>query len=136
MSRSISTVVERFDEEVFNRHNLDVLDELVSESIVIHTFDSLIRGRDSWKLALSRLLRAFPDFHSKTEFTVSEDDKIAAWWAAKGTHRGDYQGIAATGRAVSICGVTIFRVVEGRIVEMWRQPDTLGLMRQIGAVPE
>jgi predicted ester cyclase len=68
------------------------------------------------------------------EDLIGENDKVAARWTARGTHRSDFKGIPATGRAVTVSGTDIFGIAGDRIVETWVSSDLLGLMRQIGAV--
>jgi hypothetical protein len=78
----MSAVVERFDDEAFNKKNLDIVDELMSDDVVIHASEAVIQGRDSWKRFLRRLFAAFLDCKSATEFMITEDDRIAAGWTA------------------------------------------------------
>ena len=129
MLQKPSDVVERFDEEVYNKKNLAVVDELVSKDVIIHTFDTVVHGRDSWKETINSVLAMIPDLHSATEFTVQQGDKVVARYVASGIH-------APTGKRVSIAGDAIFRIVDGLIVEMWRHPDSLGWARQTGAVQD
>jgi len=77
----------------------------------------------------------FPDLALTVEFTITEEDKVAVRWTATGTHSGDFRGIPPTGKPINIAGVAIYRVAGGKIVEGWSQPDTLGLLQQIGVIP-
>jgi predicted ester cyclase len=77
----------------------------------------------------------FPDLEKTVDDLVGEGDKVVARWTTWGTHTGSFQGIPPTGRRVSLTGITIFRLEEGRIVEEWSESDTLGLLQQIGAIP-
>ncbi|MBZ0294082.1 MAG: ester cyclase, partial [Anaerolineae bacterium] len=81
------------------------------------------------------LRAAFPDFQLTIEEQVSEGDRVATRWNIQGTHQGEFQGIAATGRPVKVTGMTIFRIAAGKVTDGWTNEDELGLMRQIGAVP-
>jgi predicted ester cyclase len=80
--------------------------------------------------------RAFPDARSTVEEQVAEGDKVVTRWRARGTHRGELGPFPATGRAFEMEGVTIERIAGGRIVEVWVARDELGLLRQLGLVPE
>jgi steroid delta-isomerase-like uncharacterized protein len=81
------------------------------------------------------MIAAFPDLERTIEDLVAEGDKVVARWTAKGTHTGDFQGIPPTGRVATSSGITIFRIVDGRIVEEWSESDMLGLLQQVGAIP-
>jgi predicted ester cyclase len=80
--------------------------------------------------------RGFPDVVSTIEDLIAEGDKVAARWRARATHRGEYVGVPATGREVEFTGISVYRIEGDRIAESWTVEDELGLMRQIGAVPE
>jgi steroid delta-isomerase-like uncharacterized protein len=78
---------------------------------------------------------AFPDLQRPVEDLVAEGDKVVARWRSTGTHQGDFQGMAPTGKRIETTGITIFRVADGRIVEEWSESDMLGMLQQIGAIP-
>jgi len=78
---------------------------------------------------------AFPDVRLTIEDMVAEGDKVAVRWAWSGTHRGEYMGIAPTGKEVTYTGITIHRITGGKIVESWDEVDNLGLMQQLGVAP-
>lgn len=80
--------------------------------------------------------QGFPDVVSIIEDLIAQQDKVAARWRARATHRGEYAGIPPTGREVVFTGISVYRIEGGRIAESWTVEDELGLMRQIGAVPE
>ncbi len=128
-------IVERFWEEVWNKKNLKIVDELLPDNIVIHNFGAVVEGREAWRQSFTPFFTAFPDLKLTVELTIIEGDRMAVRWAATGTHTGDFRGIAPTGKQINIAGVAIYRVAEGKIVEGWSQPDTLGLLQQIGAIP-
>jgi predicted ester cyclase len=66
---------------------------------------------------------------------VADEDGAAVRWTGRGTHEGDLQGIAPTGREVVFTGINVYRIACGMIVEGWSEPDSLGLLRQLGVVP-
>jgi predicted ester cyclase len=80
--------------------------------------------------------RAFPDARSSVEAQYAEGDTVVTRWRARGTQDGDLGPIAATGRSFEMSGITIERVAGGKIAEIWVARDELGLLRQIGVVPE
>jgi predicted ester cyclase len=77
---------------------------------------------------------AFPDVHFTVNLEIAEDDLVAVHWSYVATNTGPFLGRPATGKAVTDTGVTIFRIEDGRIAEMWMVQDSLGLMRQLGAI--
>jgi steroid delta-isomerase-like uncharacterized protein len=80
--------------------------------------------------------RGFPDVVSTIEDLIAEGDRVAARWTARATHKGQYVGVPATGKEVEFTGISVYRIEGNRIAESWTVEDELGLMRQIGAVPE
>jgi len=80
--------------------------------------------------------RGFPDVVSTIEDLIAEGDKVTARWRARATHRGEYVGVPPTGKEVEFTGISVYRIEGNRIAESWTVEDELGLMRQIGAIPE
>ena len=78
----------------------------------------------------------FPDLESTIEDLIAERDKVVAHWRAHATHQGEYMGIPPTGNRVNFRGISIYRIEGGKIAESWGVSEDLGLMRQIGAIPE
>ena len=79
---------------------------------------------------------ALPDLNWIVDDMIAEGDKVVTRAAARGTHKGKYRGIAATGRQVMVPGVDIYRIAGGKFVELWACLDTLGLMQQLGVIPK
>jgi steroid delta-isomerase-like uncharacterized protein len=77
----------------------------------------------------------FPDLRTMVEFQVAEGDKVVSRLVSTGTHRGEFQGIPATGKKVKIEGIVIERIVNGKIVERWDEFDAVGMMQQLGVMP-
>ena len=127
----------RWTEDALDKHNLDLLDEIVSPTIVHHAgafVDEI--GRDQLKSDLAALLAGFPDFRFTADVIVAEDDRVAVRWTGRGTHTAPFQGIAPTGRAIVFPGINVYRIECGQIVEGWSEPNTLGLLQQLGVVPQ
>jgi len=88
------------------------------------------------QLARMRALRsAFPDLRTTIEDQIAEGDKVVTRVTFRGTHQGEFRGIAATGRPVEYSGIAIDRIADGKIVEMWHLANTPALLQQIGAPP-
>ena len=84
---------------------------------------------------LESFYRAFPDLTQTVEEVISEDDRVGFRVTSRGTHTGDFNGMPPSGERISVVQVGIARVVNGKIVEIWNNPDRLGLMQQIGVLP-
>ena len=126
-------IVRRFFEEVFNRQNLAVLDELVSSDFIHHQPGRVLRGAEFFNQVKSRdHFLAFPDLHITIEDMIAEGDKVVTRWTARGTHQGEAMGLPPTGNEVTWTGMNFMRVVNGKLVEDWEELDLLGLMQQLG----
>jgi steroid delta-isomerase-like uncharacterized protein len=96
----------------------------------------LERGPEDVKRFMSEFRQAFPDFHSTIEDQIAEGDKVVTRWTMRGTHQGEFRGIAPTGKQITVTGIGIFRFSdEGKVIESWDNFDQLGMMRQLGVVP-
>lgn len=132
-----AAIARRWTEEALDRHDLDALDAFVAPDVVHHAgiFQDEI-GREALKADLAALLAAFPDVRFTADVVVAEGDRAAVRWTGRGTHNGPLQGLAPTGLPVVFTGINVYRLACGQIVEGWSEPDALGLLRQLGVVPE
>jgi steroid delta-isomerase-like uncharacterized protein len=126
----------RWFEEVVNGGNLALADELLAPDYVLHFpgFPAPV-DREMHKTLVTMFRTAFPDWQETVEDVIAEDDRVVVRVVGRGTHRSDFQGMPATGRAVEAHGVGIARITDGRITEAWAAYDALGLMHQLGAIP-
>jgi len=95
-----------------------------------------IRGHDGYKQLMAALGAAFPDKRYTIHDMIAEGDKVVARFTFRATHKGEYQGIAPTNKQVAFTGVYIIRMADGKDVEEWLEADFLGLMQQLGAIPQ
>ncbi|MBV8360856.1 MAG: ester cyclase [Deltaproteobacteria bacterium] len=79
---------------------------------------------------------AFPDLHFTLEDIVAEGDKVAYRYTVRGTHMGDFMGLAATGKQILVTGTLTTRIADGKFQEDWENIDMLGLMQQLGVIPQ
>jgi steroid delta-isomerase-like uncharacterized protein len=128
--------VRRLFEEPW-KGNWDLLDELVAPGYV--GWDSglpvPVRGLDALREQLRSYADAFPDARVTVQDQVAEGGKVATRWSARGTHAGDIAEIAATGKEVTVSGLTISTLENGQVVEQWTTWDRLGMLVQLGAIP-
>lgn len=138
MSVENKELIRRSVEAVWNGRNVDAVDDIVARDFIVHapTPDKEIRGPEGIRQQFGMLRAAFPDLEFKIEDQVAEGDRVVTRWTATGTHQGEFQGIPPTGNRVQINGVDIDRIADGKVIECWMNMDELGLMQQLGAVPE
>ncbi|MEX0168276.1 ester cyclase [Streptomyces sp. LMG1-1-1.1] len=111
-------------------------DEYLAPDLVFHAPVAVgTTGPEALKRVWEVLLGAFPDLRVVVEETIAEGDKVVSRNTVTGTHRGDYQGLAPTGRTVTYGEIFILRFVDGRIAEIRGVVDVLSQLRQLGAVP-
>ena len=138
MSEGNKFVIRRSFEELWNKGNLSLADELFTPNYAHHdpSTPDFGRGPESEKKRATLYRTAFPDLQLTIEDIIAEGQTVMARWSCRGTHKGDLSGIAPTGKQVTISGVSIARFTNGKMVEGWVNWDALGLMQQLGAVPE
>ncbi len=130
-------LVRRYAEEVVNRRNLDLLDEIFAPDFVQYGADpDQVSGVEDLKQFFAMLTSGFPDFQATIEDLLAEGAKVVLRFTFRGTHQGEFMGIAPTGKQVTMAGIDIFRIADGKIVELWGQEDVLGVMQQLGDIPE
>ena len=138
MSEENRDLARRFMDEVYNKGNLDFIDEVVASNWVDHDPNSpegMSRGVEGAKQFAEMYRNSFPDLHMTVEDLIAEGDKVVMRWTARGTHQEELMGIPPSGNRVEVTGINIDRIEGGKFVESWSNYDILGLMQQIGAVP-
>jgi len=125
----------RYWEEVANKGNLDLIEEICAPDYVCHEVDQDIRGPEGVRQFIFMLRAAFPDLHVTVEDVIAEGNKIVQRWTGRGTHQGALMGIAPTGNRVSVVGITISRFKGGKVSEEWEVYDMMGMMQQLGVIP-
>jgi predicted ester cyclase len=132
-------VVRREMEELFNHTgNLDVADEIIDPNYVSYEPTSgEVRGIEGAKQFAAAYREAFPDLQNTIEDMVAEGDRVVVRFRARGTHQGETEAFGPpTGKRMDMTGITIKRLSEGKIVEAWTNFDALGMMQQLGLIPE
>ena len=122
--------------EMFNRHDLDVADTYVARDCIDHScFPGQAPGLEGMKQRWGMLFHAFPDFTITVDDLVAEGEKVSMRATGRGTHQGDFFGVAPTGRPVVFTEINLSRIVDGRMAEHWAERSNLEVLQQIGAVP-
>jgi serine phosphatase RsbU (regulator of sigma subunit) len=122
----------RYLEEAWNQSNLEVIDEIF-DRYISHQPDGSVheRGPEDVKRFVGEFRSAFPDLRMSSEEQIAEGDKVVSHGTIRGTHQGEFRGMAPTGQEMAIEGMAVFRFSEeGKVVESWDSYDQLSLMRQ------
>ncbi len=137
MSINNKVIVRRLYEEVWNKRRLELVDEIISPSHALHdpNVSGSAVGPEAYKRQVTRFITAFPDLRFTFEEIVGEKEKLAVAWTISGTHKGEFMGVPATNKKVSVDGITINHIVNAKIMDSYISWDALGMMQQLGVVP-
>ena len=128
-------IVREFIEGLFSRGDLGAVDAFLAEDFVDRDPPfGAASDREGMRGAGAVFRAAFPDWRSDIDQLIGEGDLVVERFTAGGTQRGQIMGVPGAGRAVTLRGIQIFRVRDGRIVERWGRLDDLGLLSQLGLV--
>lgn len=136
MSEMNKKLVRRCFEEGFNQGDMSVIDQCLAKDYVYR--EATIgekRGPQGWKEIFQLYKTAFPDCRLKIDEQIAEGDKVVTRWTARGTQRGSLLGIAPTNKSVTVQGVIISHIRDGKIVEEFETYDAWGMFRQMGSMP-
>jgi predicted ester cyclase len=135
------TTVRRYVEEVWNKLQLDIIDELFDTNYTIHQGElSIPISHEALRQDIAMNRTAFPDLLMTIDNLIAEGDKVAAHWVNRGTQNGELrlpyveQSIPPSGKQVTFGECAIFRVAAGKLAEVWYASDRLSMMRQLGLV--
>lgn len=129
------SIISNFIEKVWNNADLAALDELATETYEYYLGGQPPRNIAAMKEFLQAVHTAFPDWKVQVENISGDDEYIAARWTGVVTHRGIFQGIPPTGKRISVCGINMYKIEDGRISQEWEQMDSLGMLQQLGVIP-
>ena len=130
--RRFQAAVNTCDAQLISR----TIDELVAADATIRSpLPGNATGAEKLKRVWTVLLAAFPDLRLDVKDLIGEDDKVVARIVVTGTHRGEYMGVAPTGKSIVYDEIFIFRFADGRVTETWGVVDVFSQMKQLGVVP-
>jgi len=130
-------LVRRFVDEVQSGGNTDLIDEICSPEFVNHSAPpDLPADREGIKILTTMFRGAFPDSYFTVEDMIAEGDKVVTRKTFRGTHEGEFMSISPSGRTVSVSLIDVVRISDGKVVEHWSVGDDLGMMRQLGVIPQ
>jgi steroid delta-isomerase-like uncharacterized protein len=129
-------LLRRFFEELFNKGDLSVADEIVSDDYLANDpAPGETPGLQGLKVFVTSTRTAFPDVEFTIDDMIAEGDKVATRWTFRGTHRGEFGGVPASGNHVVFNALNIHRIANGKLQEAWLKADTLDYLQQMGAIP-
>lgn len=136
-AESNKDIVRRVIEEPW-RGNMDVIDQFIADDYIGYdpSQPEPMQGPQGVKEFIRTYMDAFRDARVTVDAIFGDGDFVATRWNGRGIHEGELQGIAPTGKEATVTGITISRLADGKIVEEWLNWDTLGLLVQLGAIPE
>jgi steroid delta-isomerase-like uncharacterized protein len=129
------SVLKRAIENFSDLGNRESYFELYDANIVLHGYAGVEPGLASVKQFYQALWLAFPDSRLTVEDMFAKDDKVVCRFTMWATHQGEFMNVPATGKSISLPGITILRFVDGKCVERWSQANFLSVLQQIGALP-
>ena len=139
MSEENEALVRRYFEEIWNKGNLELIEELFTTNFVRHGpvgTEGEVRGPEEFKGLVSTYHAGLPDFRVTIDEMIAEGDRVVTRWTVRGTHQGELMGNAPTGNQITFTGYLFDRISGGKIEEEWVDYDTLHVMQEIGAVPQ
>ena len=133
----LKAMARRFVDELQNKGNKAVVYEFMAPEFVYHTAQPPItRDREGIIQEAALLRAAFPDLRYTVDDLLVEGDKGVMHWTIRGTHKGDFFGIAPTQKQIAFSGLILARMKDGKFAEAWSYPDNMSLFQQLGAFPQ
>lgn len=126
-----AAIARRWHEDVLNNHDLSVLDEILAPSTDFDPAD--FADTSSPGQVLGALLTGFPDVHQTVEMIVTQDNLVAIRYSSTGTHLGEFQGHAPTGKTITWTGMNFYEIACGRIADVWSEVDAQSRNEQLAA---
>jgi predicted ester cyclase len=131
-NRDHAAVIHAFYEQCLNEYNSELLPELVTPNIALHTGTGDSIGVDVVRRSIDNVHAMFPNHHFVVEDVVVNGDKAAARWTMTAVNTAPIAGVPPTGRPITNSAIVFYRFEGGKIAELWLQMDQIGLLRQIG----
>ena len=125
-------IARRFNDELWNKCNIDIIDELMADNLVTHGSG---RNRDGFKQGAIQAVADWPERTMTIEQMVAEGDIVVFRWTIVFTHVNEVWGIAPTGKKLKWTGISMYQIADGKIVEDWARTSDLGFMKQMGMTP-
>lgn len=128
-------IVRRFFELGPSSGDMDAANALLAPNFALHTPLPSVPGVKGIDDVVTACRAAFEHLNVTVEDVVAEGDKVAARFIARGIHKGEFMGLPPTEKPITMTGIEIFRIENGKIAELWGEANILGLMQQLGIFP-
>ena len=134
-SSNKDVVLRLWYQELWDNWNIAVADDLLTEDYRLHAPGVPVPlDRETTKQVVAMYGTSFPDLKHMLDEVIAEVDTVAIRWTVRGTHRGEFQGIPATGKSIKLSGITVHHLMDARVRETWLVYDNMELLQQIDAV--
>jgi steroid delta-isomerase-like uncharacterized protein len=124
-------IAKRAFEEILSQGRFELAEQLYAKDFINHGIHSTANLEED-QAALKGWHQAFSDIVIVPEKLIAEGDLVTIYWVARGTNTGTGNGLPATGKKAELAGITIWRIIEGKIKEEWSAFDRLSMMQQLG----
>lgn len=134
MSEKNKAVIRRFYDDVFTvgKMNMAAIEQHLAADFVGHDLPPGLNGREGFKKFVGMIAASFSDTTQiEAHEVIGHGDKIVVRWSSTGRHTGEFMGIPATGQRITLKGIDIFHLAEGKIADLWQEMDMLGILQQI-----
>jgi steroid delta-isomerase-like uncharacterized protein len=128
-------IVRRFFEEGPSKGDLSAANELLAPNFALHTPLPSAPGIQGMNDVITACRAAFEHLNVTIDDMLADGDRVAARFTARGMHKGAFMGLPPTGKSITMTGIEIFRIENGKIAELWGEANLLGLMQQLGIIP-
>ncbi|MDD3316073.1 MAG: ester cyclase [Methanosarcina sp.] len=128
-------IVRKFFEEGPSKGNLNIANELLSPDFALHVPLPAPSGIEGINEVITSCRAAFEHLNVTIEDMIAEGNNVAVRFTAHGVHKGDFMGLQATGKPITMTGIEVFRIKDGKIAELWGEANLLSLMQQLGIIP-
>jgi predicted ester cyclase len=127
--------IQRFLDKVNRKEEMAAIEEIISEVFINHTYMPMPPNREGLRAFYREFRKGFPEIHFTVERMIAEGDMVVVHLTGRYVHQGEFMGVAGTGKAVTVSKMDFFRLQSGMVTEHWDVIDRLGLLQQIGVVP-
>ena len=129
-------IARRWGDDIWGKGDLAAADDLLAPDLTFtYPPPGAAPDREAYKQMVTMFHVGFPNVQFTAEDMVAEGDKVVVRWTSRGSHTGEFAGVAPTGRQVTITGISILRIAGEKIVEDWTEENALGMMQQLGVIP-
>jgi predicted ester cyclase len=135
MSQDLKATLRRVFEQGINEGDASVIEELIGANYVNHDLPAPGPGPVGFSDAIGMFRQGFPDLRVNLEAVFADGDLVGSRGSFNGTHQGEFMGVPATGKEVTVKYMDLWRAEDGKLVENWVRMDFLGLMQQLGVMP-